>query len=164
MNTAHVHLLLNHVPVVGSMLAVLLLAVALGRRSSELGKVALGGFVLLAATALAVFFTGEPAEATVEKLPGFSEAITERHEEMALIATVALSGVGALALLVLAVFRKRPLPRWVTAVVFVMSVGIASIMGYTANLGGQVRHTEIRSGQTVGARGELIRESDRRER
>ncbi len=149
MSSIHLHLLLNHVPVIGSVLGVLLLAAALARRSDELGKAALGLFTLLAAASVVVFFTGEPAEKLVEKLPGFSEAVTERHEDVALIAVVVMGLTGLFCLITLAVFRRRPLAGWVTPVALIASLGTVGIMGYTANLGGQIRHTELRASTAV---------------
>ena len=80
MSSIHLHLLLNHVPVIGAVLGLALLGVAFLRRSDELGKFALGAFAFLGAVSVVVFLTGETAEELVEKLPGFSEALTERHE------------------------------------------------------------------------------------
>src|SRR5690242_6902480 len=48
MSITHLHLLLNHAPVVGSVGLVLLLALAGWRHSTELGKVSLGLTVALA--------------------------------------------------------------------------------------------------------------------
>jgi uncharacterized membrane protein len=149
MSPIHLHLLLNHVPVIGSVLGVLLLAAALARRSDELGKAALGLFALLAAASVVVFFTGEPAEELVEKLPGFSEAVTGRHEDVALIAVVVMGLTGLFCLITLAVFRTRPLAGWVTPIALIASLGAAGIMGYTANLGGEIRHTELRASTAV---------------
>jgi len=154
MNTVHLHLLLNHVPIIGAVLGVLLVAVAIVRRSDELGKVALGAFVLLGIVSVAVFLTGEPAEDLVEKLPGFSKALTEEHEEAALLATIVMGGVGLLSLIVLGAFRKRSLARWVAPALLVVAVGATATMGYAANLGGQIRHTEIRAGVVVPPNGE----------
>ena len=151
MSIVHLHLLLNHLPVVGAFLGIALLAFALLRRNSEMGKFAFGLFALLAAVAVTVYFTGEPAEELVERLPGFSDAITERHEELAQLATIAMFGSGVLGLAALAVFRRRPLPRWVSAAGLVIALGIGGLMGATANLGGQIRHTEIRPGGLAGA-------------
>jgi len=47
MSAVHLHLLLDHLPVVGTVLAILLLAYALLRRSPELTRVSLGIFVHL---------------------------------------------------------------------------------------------------------------------
>ena len=149
MSFTYLHLLMNHFPVIGTILGIALLGIAVFRRSSELGKVSFGLFVALAAIAIGVYLTGEPAEEAIEKLPGFSEAITERHEEFALVATIGLGILGALALGALAVFRKRLLPQWVTLGVFSLSLVAGGLMSYTAMLGGQVRHTEVRSGAPV---------------
>jgi uncharacterized membrane protein len=163
MSSIHLHLLLNHVPVIGTVFGVLLLAVAVARRSDELGRVALWLFALLAGTSVLVFLTGEPAAELVEKLPGFSEALTERHEEAALVATVVVGLVGLFSLAVLVVFRKRPLARWATPVALALSLGAAGAMGYAANLGGQIRHTEIRAASTA-ALDRAGDEGERRER
>jgi uncharacterized membrane protein len=154
MSAVHLHLMLNHVPVVGTIIGILLLAVALLRRSSELAKVTLGLFALLGAAALAVFLTGEPAEELVEKLPGFSEAITHAHEEVAELAVVASVGLGVLALAALALFRGRALPRWVIAGGLALAIVAGGLMGYTGYLGGQVRHTEVRAAAVASAAGE----------
>jgi uncharacterized membrane protein len=161
MSSIHLHLLLNHVPVIGSVLGVLLLAAALARRSDELGKAALGLFTLLAAASVVVFFTGEPAEELVEKLPGFSEAVTERHEDVALIAVVVMGLTGLFCLITLAVFRRRPLAGWVTPVALIASLGTVGIMGYTANLGGQIRHTELRASTRVIPEGDADEDAAR---
>ena len=149
MSFTHIHLLLNHFPVIGTALGIALLAIALVRKSSELAKVSLGLFAALAAISVVVYFTGEPAEGAIEKLPGFSESITERHEEFALIATIVIALFGALALSALAVFRKKLLPRWVTLSGLALALASGGVMGYTAMTGGQVRHTEVRGGPAL---------------
>lgn len=166
MSLVHLHLLLNHVPVIGAVLGVLILAVAVLRRNNDIGKLALWLFVVIGATSIAVFLTGEPAEELVEGLPGFSEAITERHEEAAYVATLAMVAVGALSLLFLGVFRRRPLARWVPSLTLALALGATALMGYAANLGGQVRHTEIRAGGeaiTTGSQAAGENEGDERE-
>lgn len=52
MNWAHVHLLLNHVPVLGTIFGLALLGYALMRRNDGLTRVALGVFVVVALLAL----------------------------------------------------------------------------------------------------------------
>ena len=149
MSLTHLHLILNHFPVIGMVIGIGLLAYAMFSRSSDLGKASLGLFVALGAISILVYLTGEPAEGAIERLPGFSESITEEHEEIALVATVALAAFGALSLGALALFRKKQLPRWVTLASFALSLVAGGLMGYTALLGGQVRHTEIRTGAPV---------------
>jgi len=146
MNPVHLHLLLNHLPVVGTVFGVLFLAFALVRRDSGLAKASFGFLALIGAFAVAVYLTGEPAQEAVEKLPGFPERLIDRHEDAALLATILTGTIGALALAALVFYRRRPLPRSLTAVALVCALGTAVTMAYTANLGGQIRHAEIRGG------------------
>ena len=146
MSLTHLHLLLNHFPVIGTIIGIALLGVAVMRKNTELMKTTLGLFAALGVITVIVYLTGEPAEEAIENLPGFSEAITERHEEFALVATIVLASFGTLALAILAVFRGKSMPRWVTLFSLVLALASGAVMGYTAMLGGQVRHTEVRAG------------------
>jgi hypothetical protein len=152
MNLAHLHLLLNHVPVIGTIVAVLLLAYALWRKSAELTRVALGMFVILAFFGLAVYLTGEPAEHVAQRLPGVTRDAIHEHEEAGLIAAWLLGAVGALSLGGLIDYRRRPegVPRRFGFILLILSLFPALAMARTANLGGMVRHSEIRS-DTTGA-------------
>lgn len=151
MNQAHIHLLLNHLPVVGTLFSVLLLAVALLRKNDELRKVSLGFVVLVALAAIPTYLTGEPAEKIVEHLPGVSEALIESHEEAALFSLIAVEVAGIASLAGLFIFRRRSLPNAMFAAALAITLVAAGLMGWTANLGGQIRHTEIRSGFTAPA-------------
>lgn len=147
MDPVHIHLLLNHIPVIGSLVAVPLLLYALLRRSDELKKLSLVVFVLVAVAAIPVYLTGEPSEDVVEKLAGVSEAIMEQHEDVAKTAMVSTIISGALALLGLFLMRgERKLANWFVALLFISSAATAGMMARTANLGGQIRHSEIRAG------------------
>jgi len=154
MSLVHLHLMLNHAPVIGIVFATLLLGVAALRHSDELTKVALGFLVLLGGVTTLVFATGGPAEQAIEKLPAFSREITERHEDAAVAATAAMVAIGVLALIALVVYRRRAIPRRVTLTGVVAVLAAIGVVGYAANLGGQIRHTEIRSGAgTASAKG-----------
>jgi len=145
MSLVHIHLLLNHVPVVGALFALLLFAAALLLRDVVSTKFALAFTVGLAAVAVAVYFTGEPAEQAVEHLAGVTRESIHQHEEAAELATIAIGILGALSVLTLLVFRARRAPRWVAAAGVVGMLAISALMGWTANLGGQIRHTEIQA-------------------
>ena len=121
-------------------------------------------FTILAATSVAVFVSGEPAEELVEKLPGFSEALTERHEEVAEVAMIAMIVVGLFSVASLLAFWKRALARWVTPVALALSLVATGIMGYAANLGGMIRHTEIRVSALGASATEDVDEAETRRR
>lgn len=148
MSFVDLHLMLNHVPVIGVMIVVFLLAIALVRRSSELSKVALTLLVVLGMVSVVVFLTGEPAEELIDGLAGVSQPALERHEDVAKYAMAVMEGIGLFALVVLAYFGRRTVPRWVTAVALLLSLGASGTMAVTASLGGKIRHTEL--GQVAG--------------
>jgi len=148
MNWAHVHLMINHFPVVGVFGAIALLVYSLARKSEEIKRVSFGLFVLLALITLAVFFTGQAAEDSVKKLPNVTEAYIGRHEEMADLSLVLMETLGLAALAGLLFLRSSgSIPKWIVVIVLLLSLVTAAVVGFTANLGGQIRHTEIREQQ-----------------
>jgi hypothetical protein len=151
-NAAHWHLVLNHLPVVGSMAALLLLAWAWLRNTDDLKRTALGALVLVAVVAVPAFLTGEPSESHIKGLQGVSPRWMSKHEDLAELALWATVGVGAAALAGLVVFRKaRGIPRWVVAVLLAAGLLVCGLMIRTANYGGKIRHAEIRTYSTAPA-------------
>ena len=143
MNWAHVHLMLNHLPVLGTIFGLALLAWAVIRRNETLQRAALATFVLAALAAIPVFLTGEPSEKLVEDLAGTAEAAIEAHEAAAVIALIAIEALGAMAMAALVLFRKRALPRPLAGAALVFALATAGWMAQTANLGGRIRHDEL---------------------
>jgi hypothetical protein len=133
-------------PVIGTIFGVLLLLLALLRKSEELKRVSLGVFVFTALLAIPVYFTGEPAEKLIEHLPGVAEPLIEQHENAALFALLMAGVTGIAALIGLIIFRRaEKTPGWVVGAALVLSLATSGLMGWTANIGGQIRHTEIRA-------------------
>jgi uncharacterized membrane protein len=146
MNTTHVHLLLNHVPVVGAALGLLILSIGCWRKSEEIKKAALILFAAVTLVAIPAYVSGEPAEDGVKGLPGISKPIIEKHEDAAAVAFTGIVALGLFAIAGLIRYRReRPVPPWFTTSAVVASVIVCGLMAWTANLGGQVRHTEIRT-------------------
>ncbi|HEX7090128.1 MAG TPA: hypothetical protein VF192_08320 [Longimicrobiales bacterium] len=145
MNAAQVHLLLNHVPIIGAIIATLLLALGIGMRSRDVVRVTMGLFVALALAGGVVYLTGEPAEEMVEDLPGVSHEILEEHEEFALPSAIVLGLVGLVSLVGLIRYRRAErVPRGFAIATLLMSIIASAMLGWTAHLGGQIRHEEIR--------------------
>src|ERR1043165_539329 len=117
-NDAHWHLVLNHMPVMGSLAALLLLAWAFIKNTDESKRIALSAVVIVALVSIPAFLTGEPAEGLLKGLPGISKRWLSNHESIANTALWVAIGAGVLALAVLLFFRKaRSIPRWAIAVV-----------------------------------------------
>lgn len=146
MNAAHFHLLLNHLPVIGTIFGLLLLLFALLRKSEEVKRVALGVFVFAALAAVPTYLTGEPAEEVAEHLPGVAKALIESHETAAQFALLAVSLTGLVSLVGLVLARRaEKLAQWIVLVPLVLALVTSGLLGWTANLGGQIRHSEIRA-------------------
>lgn len=143
MNAAHVHLMLNHVPLFGAAAVSILFGVALVRRQQGVARAGLVLALLTALVTIVVYLTGEPAEELVENLPGISETVMETHEKIALVATLSVGGFALVALYGLVAFRHG-VSMGFTRVLLVLSLVPLAAMAYTAYLGGQIRHSEIR--------------------
>jgi uncharacterized membrane protein len=144
MNWVHIHLMTNHLPVFGTIIGLIILWVALVWRSPDLKSFALYYFVALGLASLLVFFTGEPAEEAIEHMAGISESVIERHEEASVVGLIMLEGVALFCLL--GVFwRGRSLLRrsWYFPALLALVVATTLAMGWVANLGGKIRHSEI---------------------
>lgn len=153
MNLAHIHLILNHIPVVGIPIAMVFLAYGLCQKNAPAQRFALLVLIGLAAVVLPVYFTGEPAEKVIEHLPGVAESFIESHEDAAMFSLILtiLSGVSACVALW---FQGDPKKSRMLNL-SVMGTACLSVLSlvYTANLGGKVRHTELRSGSAIQTSG-----------
>ncbi len=144
-NWAHIHLMINHIPVIGIPGAILLLVYAVVRKSEELKMVTFGIIVLLAIMTIGVYLTGQGAEDIAKRLPGVTEGSIGRHEEVADLSLILIEVLGLLALAGLFLMRRSgSIPKWLVSLVLVFSLIAAVVVGYTANLGGEIRHSEIR--------------------
>jgi hypothetical protein len=142
----HFHLALNHFPVMGLIIGFLVLVWGFIGRSDEPKKIALGIFIVVALVSIPVYLTGNPTHHAVMLLPGVSEHIIEEHHDAARFALGSTSILGAASLLGLWISRRsNQLPAWSGNLVLVLAILTIAIMARTANLGGQIRHTEIRS-------------------
>jgi hypothetical protein len=143
-NLTHLHLLLNHVPTVGSAVAIVLFAVAVYRKDDPLTRISLGMLVVIALAAVVVYQTGMAARDAIEPLPGVSKALIDAHEDAALPAFIVIELTGAVAWLGLWQCRRFSRPTrgnlWTVAALSLLT--FASV-ARTANLGGEVRHPEI---------------------
>jgi uncharacterized membrane protein len=144
MNLAHLHLLLNHIPVLGIPFGLLLYASGVVRKNDEIKRFAYFFTVAIALIAIPTYLTGEPAEELVEHLPGVAESLIKNHEEAAEVSLVLVLIAGALGGIKLLV-RWSKIDR-LTSIGFGIALVVSAIsLGYTANIGGEIRHTEIRA-------------------
>jgi 4-amino-4-deoxy-L-arabinose transferase-like glycosyltransferase len=158
MNSVQMHLALTHVPVILSLVGLVMLMVALLKKNLTLTKTSYFIILIAGVAALPVFFSGEGAEEAVEHAPGVSEAIIEKHEEVAKLAMISIAAAGVFSLAALFFFGQRLVSRILKGMVLLVAVTSGGLMAQTAHLGGQIRHTEMRSGMTGQDRNEATGE------
>jgi hypothetical protein len=153
MNGAHLHLILNHIPIIGGMGATLILIWGLLRKNQSIIYLAFAFFVLMGVASLGADLTGEGAEEVVEDmLPAGGEAAIHEHEEAALLANIAMMVTG-LAALVALVVKKIGSTRWMPIVVLLFGIIASALMVRTGNLGGLIRHPEIAGASAAAPNG-----------
>jgi hypothetical protein len=146
-SAVHVHLLLSHAPSVIILLGCGLAVCGAWLKSDDLKRAALGIFLLGALVVVLLYFTGEPSEDAVKALPGISDRIVDQHQAVAAVALASGVLIGILAGAGLFIYRQgKALAAWFTLTVVAISLVAVGLLSWTANLGGQIRHTEIRSG------------------
>jgi hypothetical protein len=170
MDSAYLHLVTNHIPIVGVPFALVLLVLGIWRKSDELKAVALLVLTLLGIVTLGVYLLGEGGKDFVEHLAGISEGAIDEHEKMGLVSLVSVGVTAFLSLLGLIFYQgffilkrrrsdrllnsevsggaKAFLPNWLVFAVLGLAVLSSGILGYTGKLGGKIRHTEFYGGAT----------------
>lgn len=152
MDQTHIHLLITHLPIFGSILGGLVLVYGLWSKSNDTKIAAYVLFIISSIGAGIAYLTGEAAEETVENIQGVVEATIKTHEESALFALISLIILGVASILGLFLtIRKSPLTRTTAFVILLISLISFGLVARTGYLGGQIRHTEISNGATVSS-------------
>jgi hypothetical protein len=147
----YIHVVLNHLPIYGTMLGALALAISLILRSRAAQITALILTLIAGASAYPVFVTGQRAYKTIRNQSDDAGADwLDEHMDRAEKTIVAFYFLATLAIVGLLVPIKWPnsavLLAALTLVVAILCSGIAI---YIAQPGGRVRHPEFRPNETT---------------
>lgn len=143
MNWVHIHLITNHIPVIGVIIGLIILTIGMLWKSQDLKRFSLYYFVALGAITLLVYFTGEPAEEAIEDLPGISKEIIETHEEASIYGLIFIEAIALFSLAGLASKTKIIARSWYSKTLLLLVLLASISMARIAYLGGQIRHFEI---------------------
>jgi uncharacterized membrane protein len=146
MNDAHLHMVVNHFPLIGPILGMGVLIAGLILRNNSVKNTAYFLFIVAAVFAAFSMGTGEGAEEIAEKLPSVTKQIIYEHEEYAEKLAILLYVLGVFSLVALYLNFKRNSKEKIVSF-FILGIGIISLffVQKVGTSGGQVRHTEIRS-------------------
>lgn len=145
MNGHYLHLLSNHLPIVGFVIGFLVLTVALLLHSRETKMTALAIIIFSTIATIPAYISGEEAEHAVEHYAGVSESIIEEHEEQAETTFILIEITGALSLLsILLTKSSHKLSVWSNRITWLMAMVSIVLLVNVGKSGGQIRRPELR--------------------
>ena len=154
MNGAHLHLVVNHFPIIGTILGLGILITGILLKNNTVKSTAYVLFIVAAIFAAFSMGTGDGAEELVEDMPSVGKQIIHQHEEMAEKLAIVLYVLAAISLAGLYLnFKKHAKAQLVAIAALVVAIGATFLAQQTGTTGGEIRHTEIRTNavSTVGA-------------
>lgn len=146
MNDAHLHLLVNHFPIIGTIFGLGILIVGIVLKNNSVKNTAYLLFVISAIFAAFSMGTGEGAEELVEDMPTVGKKIIHEHEEIAEKLAIVLYVLGVISLSGLYLnFKKHTKAKLVSFVAVIVGIIALILAQQTGTTGGEIRHTEIRT-------------------
>lgn len=147
MNTTHIHLLLNHFPIIGTLIGSAILLYSIIKKQNAGKNTGALIILVMAIIAIPVLLTGEPAEDSVKHLSGISKNLIHNHEEASEKAFWLMEITGLLSLLAIVFYKiKSAFASKAFLIAFAFSAVTFFAMAWAGNLGGKIRHPE-----TVGS-------------
>ena len=151
MNDAHLHMVVNHFPIIGTIFGLGILITGIALKNKVINNVAYVLFVVAAVFAAVSMATGEGAEEIAEKLPSVTDQIIHEHEEMAEKLALVLYALGLVSLIGLFLnFKNNAKANLVSYLALIIALVGVFLGKQTGTTGGEVRHTEIRENASLG--------------
>jgi uncharacterized membrane protein len=148
----HIHLLLNHVPTIGTVVGLGLLVMSFIRRSDHLKHVSLEVLYLIALATLPAYVTGLAAQATIVGRPDVSAEAIMAHHDAALVSFIFIEIIGFVAWLGLWQYRRvERMSAWVSPAILALGLVTFIAVSSAATIGGEIRHPEIKLDESAVA-------------
>ena len=152
MNDAHLHMVVNHFPIIGTIFGLGILIAALFLKNNTVKNTAYVLFAIAAIFAFASMNTGEGAEEIVEDFPNIGKQIIHEHEELAEKFAIVMYVLGVASLLGLYLNLKNnakaKLMSFLILTIAIVGIILSKAVGTS---GGEIRHTEIRENSVESA-------------
>ena len=147
MNAAHLHLMFNHISIVGLGFAILLNILTFLVKSPELKKLSCWSYILIGILSVLAILTGDGAGEIIKTYPGMSSDAIEYHETWGYIFFYGLVVIGVVAIGGLWFSRKKDLPlKKFNIATLVLALLVLFFAFQTGTAGGKIRHPEIEKG------------------
>ena len=146
-----VHLVFNHIPVIGIPFAAALLAGGMIAKSRDVIVASFAAFLIVGLLTIPADRSGGPAAHMIRQIPGIERSAIHAHAEAA---DKAFAGVLLLGLAGLIGFwmakRGGPGATAYSSAVLFFAILVSAWLAWTAHLGGLIRHPEISSSFNPG--------------
>lgn len=150
MNEAHLHMVVNHFPIIGTILAIGILIAGLLSKNRSIINTSYVLFVIGAIFGILSMNTGEGAEELVEDMPGIGWKIIHEHEELAEKMALLLDILGVLSLVGFYLqFKKNAKEKLVSYIILLLGIASLFVIQKVGTSGGEIRHTEIRNESVI---------------
>jgi hypothetical protein len=146
MNSGHLHLILNHAPIFGAFVGMVIFGIGMFRRNNTLEKTGLITLIATGIVTIPVYFTGEGAEEVAERFRDSSHDMIHEHEDLAqtgLILMIALS-LASLILLIMMWRSKNSNHGLMRSALLSLAATTFGLMMVVGNTGGKIRRPELR--------------------
>ncbi len=148
MDELHLHLVVNHLPIIFPIVGIIILFIGIFAKSEVTNRNAFLIFILGAITSIVAMNTGESAENSATKIAGLSENLIEKHAEVSEIFAALTYVLGAISLVALiASFRNSVISKYAPFGVGLLAIVCLFFAQKVGTTGGEIKHTEIRTGQ-----------------
>lgn len=145
MNPAHLHLLLNHFPIILLIVGFVILLIGLIIKNKTLKITALVIFICGSLITIPTYLSGENAEDVVEKLPEVKKEYIENHEKQGKIFAILFYSLGIISLVgIWGGAKDKKFTSWFNILILLFAAFSIFFAINTGATGGEIRHSEIR--------------------
>lgn len=145
MNGAHYHLVLNHLPIIITIVGLLVLIGGFTVKSEIVKRTAYCIFILGALTAFGAIATGDGAEDVVKHIDGISKDLIHEHEEKAEVFALLSYVLGISSVVAFwSNWKKKSYANYIALAILAYCFVVLYFAQQTGTTGGEIRHSEIR--------------------
>ncbi|PZX93477.1 hypothetical protein DOS84_11510 [Flavobacterium aquariorum] len=156
MNDAHLHMVVNHFPIIGTIFGFGILIVGLVLKNKTLINTSYVLFIVAAIFGAFSMGTGEGAEELVEDMPNIGKQIIHEHEELAEKLAVLLYVLAGLSLAGLYLnYKNNAKSKLLSFLILGVATAGLFLVQKVGTSGGEIRHTEIRANANTMVNGSV---------
>jgi hypothetical protein len=145
MNLAHFHIVVNHIPSLGSILGLLLLALGIYKKDETIKQSAYFVLVLITMAVLPTYVSGAEAQRIVKTSASYSAGMVQLHQNLAMVTLLAMTFAGMFAWFgAWEIRRHKRSASFTTAATLILTTAAVVLVLDTASIGGKINHSEIR--------------------